>query len=302
MLKNNAVLKILSLLLAIALWAFVLGEVNPEVKKTIYGVPVEFTNLEYLENRDLAMVTQDGYTVDIVVKGARSDVGQLELSDIQATADMYGYGKGENRVAVEVTVPGKISLHEVKTPDITVVIENMASVSKPVTVEFTGSTPEETEPSAVKVTPSLVEVKGAESVIAKVDSVVVEIDSVELTEVNSVFYATPSAKTAKGRLIKGVSISATTVEVDAVLHHIKTVALEVNVTGSPEGNATVTIPEEITVKGSVEALSRITSVSARSVNISDVDETQIIPLELTLPYGVELAKISEDIGIKVEFK
>lgn len=301
MLENKTILKILSLLLAIALWAFVLGEVNPTVKKTIYDIPVEFTNVDSLEGRDLAMVTQDGYYVDIVVEGARSDVGNLEISDIQAVADLYGYTEGENHVSVDVTAPNTVSIEEVKTPEITVVLEKLVSVSKPVTVEFTGTTAENTEASLVDASPSEVEVKGAESVVAKVDTVKVQVDAASLTETAEVFNEVPTAWTKKGKLIKDVSISANTVEVEAVLHHIKTVTLELKVTGDPEGDPEITVPKEVTIKGTSEALARITSISAEAINISDVTETELIPLELTLPYGVELANISKDIGVKINF-
>lgn len=302
MLENKNVLKVLSLLLAIVLWAFVLGEVNPTVKKTISNVPVEFTNVEQLESRDLAMVTKDGYHVDIVVEGARSDVGKLEISDIHAVADMYGYKKGENHVSVDVTVPNTVSLEEIKTPEITVVLEDLVSVSKPVTVEFVGTTDENTEASAVEVRPGVVEVKGAQSVIDKVDTVRVQIDATGLTETADTFYEVPSAWTKKGTLIKDVSISANTVEVEAILHHTKVVSLELKVTGDPEGDAEVTVPKEITVKGTVEALARITSIAADAIDISAVTETSVIPLDMTLPYGIEIADKSKDIGVKVEFK
>lgn len=302
MLENKNVLKVLSLLLAIALWAFVLGEVDPTVKKTIYDVPVEFANVEQLENRDLAMATMEGYYVDIVVEGARSDVGKLEISDIQAVADLYGYKKGENHIAVDVTVPGAVSLDEIKTPEITVVLEELVAVSKPVTVEFTGTTADNTEASLIEVTPSQVEVKGAESVVNKVDSVRVQIDATELTEETEIFNEVPAAWTKKGKLIKDVSISANTVEVEAVLHHTKVVSLELKVTGNPEGKAEVTVPKEITIKGPAEALARITSIAADAIDISEVTETELIPLDLTLPYGIELADISKDIGVKVEFE
>lgn len=302
MLENKNVLKVLSLLLAIVLWAFVLGEVNPTVKKTITKIPVEFTNVEQLESRDLAMATTEGYYVDVVVEGARSDVGKLEVSDIHAVADLYGYTKGENHVSVDVTVPGSVSLEEIKTPEITVVLEELVSVSKPVTVEFVGTTAENTEASLVEASPAQVEVKGAESVIKKVDTVRVQVDISELTETADTFYEVPSAWTKKGTLVKDVSISANTVEVEAVLHHTKVVSLELKVTGDPEGDAEVTIPKEITIKGTVEALARITSVAADSIDISDVEETTMIPLDLILPYGIEIAETSKDIGVKVKFK
>lgn len=299
--KNNTVLKIFSLLLAIALWAFVLGEVNPTVKKTIYDVPVEFTNVETLEDRDLAMLTQEGYTVDIVIEGTRSDVGQLKISDIQATADIYGYEEGENQVPVDVVVPSKISLEEIKTPEITVILEELVSVTKPITVEFTGETTDKTEASVISVSPSEVEVKGAESVVSSVDTIKVEINSEELTEDKAVFNKKPTAWSEKNKMIKDVSISVDLVEVEAVLYHTKDVALEVEVTGNQDNDAKVTVPEEITIKGTAESLAKITSVTADSVDISGITENVIIPLDLRLPYGIQIADISKDIGVKIEF-
>lgn len=300
--RSNTVLKILSLLLAIALWAFVLGEVNPTVKKTIHGVPVEFTSVDTLEDRELAMVTQEGYTVDIVIEGARSDVGQLEISDIQATADLYGYDEeGENQVSVDVVLPSKLSLEEVKTPDITVVLEELVSVSKPVTVEFTGKTADKTEATAVEVAPSEVEVKGAKSVVNRVDTVKVKIDSEELTEEVEVFNIVPSAYTKNDKPVKNVSISANKVEVEAVLYHTKTVDLKVKTTGTSNNDAKVTIPDEITIKGTAESLARITSIATDYVDISEITENTVLPIDLMLPYGVEIADISKDIGVKIEF-
>lgn len=300
MIKNNTVLKVLSLLLAIALWAFVLGEVNPTVKKTIYDVPVQFTGAEDLGERDLAIVTQEGYTVDIVIEGSRSNVGQLEISDIQATADLYGCKKGENSVSVDVALPGNISLKEIKTPEVSVAVEELVSVTKPVTVKFTGKIIDKTEASAVSVTPSEVEVKGAESVVNRVDTVEVTIASEELTKDISVFEKVPTALNKKGKQVKGVSITADTVEVEAVLYYTKSVPLEVEVTGAPE-DARVTVPDVITIKGTAEALSKITSIKAGYIDISDAAESAVIPLKPVLPYGIEIADISKDIGIEIDF-
>lgn len=209
MLKNNTVLKILSLLLAIAIWAFVIGEVNPTVKKTIHSVPIEFINAELLDDNDLTLANKDGYYVDVVVEGSRSDVVQLETEDITAQADLENVTKGENKVMVHVTVPSRISLEEVKTPEVTVVVEDLIKV--------------------------------------------------------------------------------------------KEVSLEVEVTGDPEGSPEVTIPQKVTIKGPAALIDDIASVTAEPVDIGDVTKTENIPLKLTLPDGIELAKKSKDIGIRIEY-
>lgn len=301
MLKSNTVLKILSLLLAIALWAFVIGEVNPTVKKTIHNVPVTFTNVESLADRELALASQEGYYVDIVVKGAKSDIGQLELEDIRAVADIYGYNEGENNVSVDVSVPNYITLEEVRSNKMTVTIEKLATVSKTVTVEFTGTVSDDVESTLIEVTPPEVEVSGAESIIEKVDSVKVQVDAGTLSEKAEFFNEAPIAYTKSGKEIKNVTMSAGTVEVQAVRYHIKEVPLEVKVTGRPAGDPEITVPGKVTIKGTKDDIEKITGITAADVDLSEITDSTTIPLEITLPGDIELADKSKNIGIKVEF-
>ncbi len=305
MLKNKSVVKIISVVLAIALWAYVIGEVNPTVKKTISDIPVELTNTETLADRGLALLGDEEYYAVVVVEGARSELNELKASDIHVTADMYGYEKGENHVSLDVTLPDEISLDELKTPEITVTLEKLESKHLPVTVEFAGEPGDNLEPSYSYAVPAEVEVKGAASVVANVDSVKVQLDVSDLSETWEIYTEAPSAWSKTGKLIKNVTISAQSVEIEAVMFHTKTVPLELKVTGSPDkqyGNADVAIPKEITIKGSVYTLERVTSINAESIDISDVKKKETIKITPYLPDGVQLAGVSEDIGVKIDFK
>lgn len=305
MLKSKSVIKIISLILAIGLWAYVLGEVNPTVKKTIAEIPVQLTNVETLADSGLALSSDETYFTAIVVKGSRSELNSLKTDDIQATADVYGYKEGENHVSVDVVLPDGIYLEEIRIPEITVKLEKLTAGHLPVTVEFTGESSENMEPTYRSLSPANVEVKGAESVIAKVYSVRVQLDVSELSETWDVYSGTPVALTKDGKIIKNVTISTNSVEVEAVMHHVKTVPLKLKVTGAPDsryGEADITIPKEVTVKGNSFALERVTSLSAESVDISDVTENTTVELSVDLPEGVELADGSENIGVNVEFK
>ena len=305
MLKNKSVVRMISVVLAVVLWAYVIGEVNPTVKKTFSEIPVELTNTETLADRGLALTGDEEYFAVVVVEGARSELNALNTADIHVTADMYGYEKGENHVSLDVTLPDGISLDELKTPDITVTLEDLATKHLPVTVDFAGEPGENLEPSYSYTVPAEVEVKGAESVITKVDTVRVQLDAGNLSETWEVYSESPTAWSKDGKLIKNVTISAQSVEVYAVLFHTKQVPLELKVTGTPDkkyGDADIAIPKEITVKGTAEALERITSINADSVDISDVKKSGTVEVKPHLPGGVELAAASENIGVKVEFK
>ena len=116
--------------------------------------------------------------------------------------------------------------------------------------------------------------------------------------------ATYEITSMKG-VVKNVTISAQSVEVEAVMYHTKQVPLELKVTGTPDkkyGTADVSIPKEVTVKGTTYMLERVTSIDAQSIDISDVEKGETIPVTPYLPEGIELADVSEDIGVKIEFK
>jgi YbbR domain-containing protein len=305
MLKNNSTVKILSIVLAICLWAFVIGEVNPVIKKTVSMIPVELTNVETLADNGLALSSDQEYYTDVVIEGSRSEVNNLKLSDIHATADVYGYAQGQNNISVDVTLPDGIRLKEIKTPSITVKLETLESVFLPVTVEFAGDAGDNLEASAISMMPTEVEVKGAASVVKTVTEVKVQVDVSELSEMRDVYSAEPTAWNKAGKLVKNVTFSARTVDVEAVLYHTKQVPLELKVTGSPDdkyGEAEIIVPKEITVRGTAEYLSRITSITANSVDVSDVTKNKTVKISPHLPYGVELANSSKNIGVKIEFK
>lgn len=305
MLKNNSVVKIISIIAAICLWAFVIGEVNPTIKKTITDVPVELTNVESLAERNLAISGEEVYSTAIVVKGSRAEVNAMEVSDIHATADLYGYEAGENNVAIEVTLPNGIYLDEIKNPEVTVTLEDMDTVHLPVVVGFAGEPEGNLEAAVISQVPAEVEVRGAASVVKTVTQVRAQIDVSDLSETRDVYSGIPTVWNKNGKLVKNVTISAPKVDVEAVLYHTKQVPLELKVTGTPDkkyGEAQITKPTEITVRGTSGALSRITSIKADSVDVSDVTKNTTLKISPDLPDGVELANSSKETGVIIEFK
>ena len=69
MLENKKLNMIISLLIAISLWAFVIGEVNPEASRSYRDIPIRFVNQETLEQSDLAVYTVSQRTVNVTLRG-----------------------------------------------------------------------------------------------------------------------------------------------------------------------------------------------------------------------------------------
>ncbi len=109
MLKNKTVQIVLSLLIGIALWLYVVGNVNPEISATIHGIQVEKINEDTLEDMDLEATLESPKIVDVVIKGSRSDVNEAKKSDIKAVVDVSNCNYGENEGPVEIEFPDEVS-------------------------------------------------------------------------------------------------------------------------------------------------------------------------------------------------
>ena len=64
MLKSKKFNIILALIVAIVLWAYVLGEINPTSSTVIRNVPINFTNQEALEAEGLTVLSTSAETVN----------------------------------------------------------------------------------------------------------------------------------------------------------------------------------------------------------------------------------------------
>ncbi|WP_269478053.1 YbbR-like domain-containing protein [Hominibacterium faecale] len=305
MLKNNTILKILSLLIAIFLWFYVMGEINPTTSQTFENIPVELLNVDTLDQRDLAIQGGANFSVDVVVEGKRADLNSLDKEKIKATADVFGYEEGENYVPVSVQLPDNVSLGQIKTPKIKVILEELVSVYKQISVKFTGKTPSGTEPGNVSVSPTEIEVKGAKSVVNSVKAVQAEVKASEITDDEQSFSAVPVAVDGNHEPVYDVSLSAESVEVQATLFYTKTVPLKVEIKGAVPSSYEMTdlsVPDEISIRGPKSAVEDITSVTADPVNISKVKASTTLKIHPNLPQGVELADESKGIGVKIKIK
>ena len=59
---------IISIIIALLLWSYVIIQVNPTKEETIARVPVQLLNVQSLTVRQLAIAGDGEYTVDVVVE------------------------------------------------------------------------------------------------------------------------------------------------------------------------------------------------------------------------------------------
>ncbi len=305
MLKNKTVLKILSLLIAIGLWMYVTGSINPTTRQTVENIPVELLNQDTLEDRGLAIWEEAGFSVNVVLEGNRSVLNQMDKDEIRATADLFGYEEGESSVPVQVTVPDNTRLKEVKPARISVTVDKLVSINKKVSVKFIGKAPDGTDPKAIEMSPIEVEVKGAKKLIDTIKTVQVEINAAQLTDSPKSFQQDLQVLNEDGDQVYDVTLSAETVEVDAALYYTKTVPLEVKTKGALPQKYEMeawSATKKIKICGLKEVLDSINRVETSPVNLSKIKEDTTVKLKPALPSGAELAKGSKRPEVEIKIK
>jgi YbbR domain-containing protein len=293
----------MAIVAAVAIWVYVVTFVNPATETTVRDVPVKLVNIEALESNNLTVSPNQAFKIDVEVRGPRSELNNLEATDITAIADMTGFPAGENTVDVLVSVPNNIELVATHLEKISVVVEELISVTKPITLTYPEKFDEGIEPGFITMSPQEISVSGTRNMIDSIAVVRAEIDNKELSFGESTVTVGVTAYDKSGEIVYGVGYSQDNIEVTARLCQTKEVPLEINVFGEPANARVITsqdIPQTVTIRGSAYAISNISEITARDIDINNIEDTTIFTPDLNLPNGVELADASQGLTVTVE--
>lgn len=303
MFQNKIVNIVFSLLVALGLWVYVVGEINPETTQRYSGVEVRFINTALLADRGLALVDPGAVTADLTLTGKRSDMKALEPGEIRVTADLSDLKAGETTLRLEVSLPDGIKAGTLSPSKVTVQVDVLESREVPVELLVQGAVPEGKEPGAISLDPETVTVTGAATTLAKVASVQAVVPADQLSEREARLTAALAPVDRNGQTLGYLDLSQSEAAVRVTLLTLKTVPLTLAQTGKlPDGLHLVSLeaPDTVTLRGPAGALAQLNSVTTAPINLAAVDASSTLPLEALLPEGVELAAASRGLSATIE--
>jgi len=304
MLRSKNLTRILSLLIAIVLWSYVMVIENPLTTQRISNIPVELLNVGSLSQNGFAVLEGGNKTVEVTVRGTRAEIAKYK-DQITASVNLFGYGYGDHNLLAEVSPIGSLSIVEVRPARILVKVENLVSIYKPVELTFTGEFEPDTEPGKISLQPEHIEIKGPQSVVEAVSYVGVKLPADMLNRDGVSLTLNAFAFDENGETVHYVNLSSNTVNVGATLYDTKTAPLLVEIIGeiSEEYELTsLVIPDSVTIRGGKSSLAAIDYVYAEPVDISEVAVTSELPVKVILPEGVEPAKKSYNLHVAISIK
>ena len=301
MFKNNRFLYVLAFIMAVALWAYVLGEVDPVRTVTLRNIPIKLTDQYALDEDKLVITDMDVEDINVTFTAKRSIANKIKAEDFHVTADMSEVKLGENVVRLELSRPSNITMESMSSEYVNITTEQFISAEKAIEVTIVNPTSEETEPKIIKMSDENVTISGASSAVESVDKVVAELDALRMSSEPNTVSVELKAVDENKEEVEGITFGFSNVSVTAVLQSTKTVPLEVPVRGTDSGsvNRSVNYPEEVTIKGDDEILETIDSISCDQVDVTELYESAEIPLIPNLPNEVELAEESINLIMQV---
>ena len=301
MLNNKKVNIILSIIVAVCLWAYVIGETNPKDSKVFKNIPIEFVNEDVLDKSELAVLDVSSNIVDVTLTGTRVGLSNVKAGDITATVDLADAAMGSNELKVNIKCSDTVEVEDQSINKVTIRVERKAHKDVDVTVGYAGEFGDDQEPLVVELSKTSVTVSGAES---KVKSVVAAQATISASEVENKLKTLscnliPINK--DGAEVSNVKLSSNNVKITTELVKTKTVPLEVLITNNATDDIVrhASTPKTITLKGKGKQLDKIESVKAETVDISEVTESVSLPITVNLPEGVQVSEQSLAMKVNV---
>lgn len=302
--KNKFLMILLSLALSFALWSYVVLVVSPESEAVYENIPVVLDGAATLADRDLMIISDTNFRVDLKLSGNRQDLVKLDSSNITLLADLTQITQaGEYDIKYSIFYPGTVQSGTIevleKEPQyISIVVVERSQKTVPVRVKYVGNVPDNfiVDTSNLALNHTSITVSGPKSVIDQIDHARIELDLTDkTTDISQDFAYT--LRTKQGTLVEDadqVTVNAQEVEVTLKIKQIKEVNLVYDVIdgGGITADMVTVVPQNvnrtwITVSGSQELLAGLDTIHLGTIDLGEQTESGFVTFTVELPEGVD---------------
>ena len=315
--KNKLVSVAISVLIAFGLWMYVITEVSPNSERTYLDIPVKMEGETLLRERNLIITGMSSTNVDLTLSGNRSDLNELNSSNITLKADMTKiYDPGVHKIDYDITYPGNVASNafnrENQYPDsITVTVERLIRNKEiPVNIVYQGKA---AEGYVVRRADAVLDnthilVTGPESVVNQITQAVITVDLEGQTESISQNYRfTLCNKDGEGVNSELITVNIEEVHMDLTIHRKKQVDLTVTVVpggGATEEDVELTLSiDSIQLSGSDIALQQVgDTINLGTINLADYETSTDIIFTIPVYEGVTNDSGETEVKVKLAFR
>lgn len=292
--SSDFALKVLSVLIAVALWFYVVQVQSPDIERTIKGIPVVFTQQSLLENRGLVLLNDKEHTIDIKIRGKRKYAVDVSPENTTVLADVSAIETtGTHMVYTSIVLPyGNLEIINQHPSALTVEVDNLVTVEKEIAPRAVGEPKADFTTGTLTVSPRTVTLKGPKSLLDGVSAVTAEVD-VAGRDSDAETIVPLKMYGSNDKEIKSAYITPSVTEAEVRCEILKTKQVEIQpvIEGfeSIESSAyrlDAGSMKQIKIAGAKDLVDALEDIRTKPISVSDINEKGEAVAELDLPSGV----------------
>lgn len=281
--KENIFARIICLLIACAMWVYVMTDQNPIVERSV-EVHLQQNNLP-----NNMMVFNAPEKILVRVRGSRTQVMADNLDkQISASINLKNITEGQQSLPITVTYAGG-EVVTVTPKEVSIYVDTVSEKKVPVTTRIVGAVSSDMTIGTSVITPPEVTLRGATHRIDKVNKVVAPIDVTDhtgsfeaesdLVAVSDDGYDIPNMRIIPERVMVQATMVSQMLSTNVPVKLVMTGEL-------PKGivvTKTEILPESIRITAPPSVLKELKEVKTKPMDISKLDGSVVSAVELDLP-------------------
>ena len=282
------------------IWGYVMVEVNPKRVKTITDVPISFSGESSLHDRGLAVRgDRDDIlrNVTVRVKVQLTDYTGLDASDISASVSLRPVNKADTYKLKIDAASSLGTVENVSPSEITIEVDELATMLVPIDVEYSGELPEGYWKSEPTLASQSIKVSGPRDDVSTISKAICTIDLEDrTTSYNEAILLKYVDK--NGDEIDTALFLDTLPSVVVKMDVMRIVELPINAADAVLGADAlpanyevydvVATPPTVRVVGSENALSGLTGIKIENIDVSGSTSSVQQNVVITAPEGTTL--------------
>ena len=261
----------LSLLAALTLWVYVTVRENP-VEEQLFEVPIDYINLA-----DNLAISDKTENIKLRLSATANVLDNLAASDINVYVDLSAATLGQYTGRLNFDLPNNVQLSSSERTEVTVLIDELAQIQRPITVEYAGTNSLAQGYMALphSISPNEVILSGPEDKLALIDKIFVTANLNKAQENYRANLPVNVQDAAGNSLLSWINVQPAQVDVLVPVvaqQPTKTVPVNVTLSGQPAGGYVVSRivadPAVATITGAQSALAKVVYVYTSAININ----------------------------------
>lgn len=308
--SRDSVLKIVSLLVSIILWFYIIIVVDPSVDITIRDIPVRYTNQDILADNELCIVNESKPTVTIKIRGSRKKIASIDEKNVYATVDVSNITKkGKASLPIGLSIPYEYSEIVSKKPyNAELIIDEVSEKEVEITVVKSGNVANGYIAGAAETADKKVKLSGSLSLLDDIGGAAVILNydnrNAEINDTAKISLIDKAGKTIdnKSYIYEVIEMDISETQIFCPVFKLKTVPVKLDDAAAAElGSHKISIqPSNVTVYGATEILNSVNEIYTESFSVSEVTGEGDGKVQLVIPEGILMRDAVTEVVVKAE--